>query len=271
MTSTNAALALADTDKEQWDGFLKSVAAGASMTDAMQQHRMLWREVESLVLGSPLESQRWRDAKLLGAASKFSLLEREDLFARIARGVPVETALVEVRGTDEDVGVLFELIEGVPDFQERFDAAQRARDLREEQSLLDIVDDTSRDILDNGKGGQQGNTAGVLRSRLRWEARTWRLGKNNPTRWGEQKASTNVQVNLNYAEILENAQHRAKVRDKVAPKITQRVIDATFSTAPAEPEPVVSEQMPTSRADALRDQAVTDPVEPESPSSSFED
>jgi hypothetical protein len=179
--------------------------------------------------------------------------------------------------------MLFELIEALPDWSERYDAAMRALALREEQSLLEIVDNTSTDILDNGKGGQQGNTAAVLRSRLRWEARTWRLAKMDPKRFGEQsKTQVNIQIN-NHAEVLEAARTRDKVRDKGVTKEQMRdAVDATFRSAemPAVEPAQAADAQKLSNADELHEQTAVrfeekpgaaEPEESENPFSCLEE
>jgi hypothetical protein len=244
MTSTNTALTLTDTSEEleRFNAYLKSIAAGMSPTDAMQHHGLLWREIELVVLGSPLEGERWRQGRLLGQAARWSLLDRDELFGRLARGVPVEKALVEVRGNErleQDLGEFFELVEALPEFQERFAAAMRANGLRDMQRVEKIAEDMSRDTLDTLKGPIP-NMAAVGRDKLRVEALQWRLARLDPERWGERKQNVNVQVNVNHAEVLEGARTRAKVRDKgVTREQMRNAVDAVFKPVEA---PVVSEQ-----------------------------
>jgi hypothetical protein len=247
----NAAVALIEKDValERWNGLLQSLAEGATLSEAMERHGILQRELESIVLGSPVESQRWREAKLLGTASRFSLLDRDELFSRIAAGAEVERAITEVRGgesAERDLADFFELVEALPEWQERFAAAQRAKGLRDMQRVEAIAEDTSRDTLDTLKGPIP-NMAAVGRDKLRVEALQWRLARLDPERWGERKQSVNVQVNVSHAETLEAARTRAKVRDG-APKITREVIDAAFTAAPADSTPVADQ--PVAAADA---------------------
>src|SRR5580658_5213636 len=86
-------------DPEIWSDFLKSVAEGAPPTEAMQRHRVLWREVEFLVLANPIESKRWRDARVMGKASRWSLSNRDEVFERLgAPGAEPERVIAEVLG-----------------------------------------------------------------------------------------------------------------------------------------------------------------------------
>jgi hypothetical protein len=249
MPDTNTALALTDTSEElaRWNGYLKSITAGMSPADAMQLHGILWREVESVVLSSPIESQRWREARLQGTASRFSLLDRDELFARIARGVPVETAVAEVRSGDaaQDVADLFELVEALPEWQERYEAAMRAKGLRDVQQIEEIADDDAKDII-SGPKGDIPNMAAVSRAKLRVEARQWRLAKMDPKRFGDQsKTQVNVQI-INHAEVLETARTRAKVRDKGVTRAQMaQVIEAAFKPVESAKQPAVEQPAET--------------------------
>lgn len=245
-----------DVAMERWNALLQSIAKGEKLEDACLAAGVTCRELESTVLGSPLESERWRDARLQGKASRWSLLERDEVFERIAAGVEVEGAITDVRGAENvarDVAELFELVAELPEWSERFESAMRAKHLRDSQQILKITDDTSRDTLETLKGPIP-NAAAVQRDRLRFEARTWLWARLDPDRWGERKNNVNVQVNIDHVAILEGARTREKLRDKSPARVTQRVIDAAFKPVVEEPaveEPVAAAQK-QSKADALR-------------------
>src|SRR5205085_960776 len=123
--------------------------------------------------------------------------------------------------------------------------------------ILAIADDSAGDVLDNGKGGQQGNMAAVGRSKLKAEMRAGLLRAWMPEIYGE-RPKTQVTVTVNYAEQLEAARTRAKVRDKAPASITRdqmrRAVEATFtevSTAAVSHETEVVVEQPVGEAKDL--------------------
>jgi hypothetical protein len=246
---------------ECWAGLLKSLAEGTSPEDALQQHKILYREVERIVLSNPGAAQQWHEARLLGKSSRFSLLERDEIFSRLARGAPPETAVAEVRGpetAEQDVADLFELVAAIPEWEERYASAMRVTGLRSVQKLGAVVADDSKDTLFCEKRGLLPNPVPVQRARLRWEHETWQLGKWNPDLFGERpKNQVNVQVNVNHAERLEQARTRVKVYRQTQAATVQGAV----REEPQETKRISREQMDAAREATFIANAKT-PVEP---------
>jgi hypothetical protein len=245
---------------ECWAGLLKSLAEGTPLEGALQQHKILYREMEAIVLSSPEEAQRWREARLLGKASRFLLLERDEIFSRLARGVPPETAVAEVRGpetVEQDTADLFELVAALPEWEERYASAMRVTGLRSVQKLGAFVSDDSKDVLLCEKRGLVPNPVGVQRARLRWEHETYFMGKWDPKLFGEQaNTQVNVQV-VNYAERLEQARTRVKVYRQTQAATVQGAV----REEPQETKRISREQMDAAREATFIANAKT-PVEP---------
>ena len=180
----------------------------------------------------------------------WTILHIEDVCHRIASGVETGQALVEVRGF-EDLTFL-ELVAHDPEVHRRFMAAQQVKSYRDAERLIQIANDDSKDKLENAKGPIP-NQAAVGRSKLKWEALRFNMGAYHPKLFGEKKDNVQVNVQINHAEVLEAAQQRAKLRGKGAPKVTQQVIDAAFTSA--EPVPAVE---PHAAADHMRAAAVAE-------------
>ncbi len=232
---------------EAWNRFLKSIADGATLPEALERNRILWREVEAVVLYSPLEGKRWREAQLLGKASRWPLLDRDEVFSRIGAGVEVERAITGVRGgenAERDLNEFFELCEALPDWQERLGAAMRTRGLREEREILEIADDTSRDTIAGPKGDIP-NMAAVNRDRLRTDVRRARLAVWDPDRFADRKSNVQVNVQVNHAERLEEARTRVKrgtaSREEVPRAQLAKAIDAVFKPVTVEATPAPQE------------------------------
>lgn len=233
----------------RWNGFLKSVAAGAKLEDAMLEYRVTRADLDAAVL-NPAESQRFEDAQLSGVRRGWPILHIEDVCRRIASGLEVGQALIEVRGF-EDLSFL-ELVAHDPDVHRRFMSAQQVKSFRDAEQLLRIANDDSKDTLDTVKGPIP-NQAAVGRSKLKWEALRFNMQAYHPKLFGEKKDSVQVNVQINHAEVLELARTREKLRDKGVPKITRQVIDAAFTSA--EPVPAVE---PHAVADQMRAAAVAE-------------
>ena len=109
------------------------------------------------------------------------------------------------------------------------------------EGILDIADDDDKDTLDTGgKSGIVPNNANVNRSKLKVESRLRLMKAWYPQVWGD-RPTTQVNVQINHAEKLENA--RARSREKRAIPSTQNLlnaaIDATFTeVAPVKDDPL---------------------------------
>jgi hypothetical protein len=221
--------AVIKSGSESWNSLLEAIARGEKLEDAMLSCRITRADIEMAVL-QPLELQRYQDARLAGMKCAWPLLHREEICRRIAAGVSVDQAVVQVRGSEADIDQFYELVEGDGELHGRFLRAQRIKAMRDVEGLMAVANDTSRDVLDNGKGGQQGNMAAVTRDRLRVETKQKLLGIWHRELFGETKQQVNVQVNLNHAERLEECRERARTRGPTKRQI--EAVDVPFSEIP---------------------------------------
>jgi terminase small subunit-like protein len=246
-----------------WDGLLKSIAEGRELADAMQDHRLTSADITATTL-DPGQAQRYFEARMAGRRRNWSPWVLEDVAQRVARGLSVSAAVVEVKGQDESPE-LFELLEHDSAWNARFAAARRAGAQVMGEGLLAIADDKSGDVLETPKGPIP-SSAAVGRSKLMVETRALLMKAYDPERWAEKKPQTNVQVNVNYAETLEAARERSKVRHGtprgdvlVTREQRVRAVDATFTVS----EPAADVE-PAAMPDAMRAAAAALPAtEPE--------
>jgi terminase small subunit-like protein len=245
--------ALADAAHARWDKFIAAIKEGLPTDKAMMHCGIARREFELAVM-HPDANRQWRDATLAAKKNTWSILDRDEVFARIARGVKIEKAITEVRGFDDPT--LFDLIEGDTDVHEQYMAAMKARSLREMDKLLDIADDDTKDVL-SGPKGDIPNMAAVNRSRLMVETRKELAGNFWPKLFGAEKGTqVNIQIN-NHAQTLEEARERARNRGgadgvkKISKDEMAQAVNATFAETP----------VPTKAERAMIDAAFK-PVEP---------
>jgi hypothetical protein len=246
-------------DLERWNALLEAISSGAKIEDACLAARVTSAEITVFTLNQ-VEAARWAAACLAAKLRRWPQLERDEIFRRLATGKKVPQVLEEVRGSADDAGEFYELLD-IPEMADRYAAAQRASMRAMAERLGDIASNDSRDILDNGKGGQVGNMAAVSRDKLRVENGQWFLSAHLPEVYGQQKASTNIQINVDYAGTLEANRTRAKERGKlkVTPKQMNDAVDAVFSSVAEENRRGLAAGMAT--ADRLR----AEPAEPEQP------
>ena len=152
----------------RWTQFLGSVASGIALQDAMMKHFMTRADIEACVRLSPEERQRWSDARLAGRKTKFSAFDIEDILARIAAGSNIGDACNAVRpGLQRE---FTQICTHDPELNDLYLKACKSRSFIESERILEIADDTSNDVLDNGKVLVP-NQANVNRSKLMVETR----------------------------------------------------------------------------------------------------
>lgn len=218
----------------RWDSFIGDIASGVKLVDAMNARYITRGDIETMCRldDGGLQKQRWHDARLAGRKRMWTTFEFEDIFAKIASGMCVTDAVMEVRGYHDDD--FMPLVAADPDLNAHFRRAKEAHSLIIGEQVIGIADDDTKDTLDGPKGGEIPNMAAVTRSKLKVDTRFRYIGAYNARLFGEKKDNVNVQVNINHAERLEEARTRAQLQDKrVTPKQMQSAIDATFSEKPA--------------------------------------
>jgi|HubBroStandDraft_4_1064222.scaffolds.fasta_scaffold00106_7 hypothetical protein len=209
----------------RWDFFLGDLAAGTPVDEARQKHLLTRADIETIIRADPLQMQRWDDARAAAERSSWSIFQIEEIFARVAQGVTVKKAVIDVIGNAG--GDFYALIARDPDLMRRYKQAQEIAMLRLHEEIIELADDDSQDTLDTGgKSGTVPNNAAVARSKLQVDARFRKAGQLNGKLFGEAKQQVNVQVNLNHAERLEECRERARTR---APSAKRQAIDVPFS------------------------------------------
>jgi hypothetical protein len=164
-------------------------------------------------------ADRFIRACAAGRMSSWAPWQLESVAERVARGETLTAAVIAVKGADESA-TLFEVLENNDAWQARFVAAERAAARKAQEELVTIADDKSGDVI-SGPKGDIPSSAAVGRSKLMVETRQWLMGRLDRDRFGDGKAQTNVQVNVNYAATLEEARERAQNRG-AAPKISRK-------------------------------------------------
>lgn len=80
----------------------------------------------------------------------------------------------------------FEWVSTNDDVRRRYDLAIIARTDYYAEEIIEIADDSSRDIYVDEDGNERTNTEVVARSKLRMDARKWFVSKMNPKKYGDK-------------------------------------------------------------------------------------
>lgn len=235
----------------RWDQFLGSIAVGTLLPEAMLKHYMTRADIEACIRLSAENRQAWDDARLSALKRGWSAFEFEDIFERIAGGMPVIKALQEVKGDGGAFSMFNRIVLADAALNEQYMLALKARSLVMQEEIIEMADDKSEDTIENQtKWGTTTlpNNAAVNRSKLQTETRLRLMSSWNSKMFGESKQQTQVNVQVNYAEKLEEARARATIRSSAQPALTRDVVDAAFKDMPAE---AFSADMPQEASDDL--------------------
>lgn len=218
----------------RWRKFLGSVAAGIGLAESMKEHYISRADIEACVRSDPAERTAWDDAQLSALKRGWSSFDFQDIFERIASGMPVGKAILDVKGVSSGVehGKFYRILVQDSALNEMYMNALKARSLGMSEEIIEIADDKTGDMGDNGKGGDVPNNAAVNRAKLRVETRRALMGAWHTKMFGEAKNNTQVNVQVNYAQTLEAARSRANKRSDApaaVPAIPQKIIDAAFT------------------------------------------
>lgn len=215
----------------RWEQFLGSIAVGVHLQDAMLKHYMTRADIETCVRHSAENRAAWNDARVAALKRGWTTFDFEDIFERIAGGMGVMEALAEVKGAINS-SVFNQIVTQDMGLNEQYLAALKAKSLVMQEQIVEMADTKDDDTIENHtKWGTTTlpNNAAVNRSKLQVETRLRLMAAWNTKMFGESKQSTQVNVQVNYAEKLESARTRSTQRAAPLPALTREFIDAAFA------------------------------------------
>lgn len=223
----------------RWEQFLGVIATGTAIPDAMLACFIKKREIQAMC-NQPAERKRYQEAKLAGLRSAYSEFDLDEFFNRVAMGATIKAAFMEVFGVEVQP-VFYEILRSDADMEARYQSALKTKATLEMEKSMEIIDDDSNDVLEGPKGPVPNNAA-VNRSKLRFEGRA-RLASSWYRRiFGEKEQTTQVNVQVNHAVILEEA--RARARDqRMTPRGVKEFTDAVYEAVPVKEEPLSTDWM----------------------------
>lgn len=136
-----------------------------------------------------------------GRPSSFTQEQADEICDRIMLGEPVrQIALLEHMPEERTI---YRWLASNESFRQQYTRAKEEQAERFAEELLEIVDDGTNDWIEreNERTGQKymvQNTEAVGRSKLRYEARRWLMGKMKPKKYGD-----NIDVTSKGERIVE--------------------------------------------------------------------
>jgi hypothetical protein len=232
MTTDKKAVVLAD---DRWNQFLSSLASGLPLADALLKHGLSTRDVTTTTF-QPAAAKQFFEAQAAARRRNWAIWDFEAVCVKVASGMSVKTAVIEVKGEDLRAE-LYELLDADEALAARFELAEHAAARITDEELLEIADNKEGDVLMTPKGPIP-SSANVGRSTLQITTRQkLQIAKNRPRYNERQGPAVAVNVTVNHAEVLENARTRAR-EHRPTPRRVEEAIDATFSEAAPAPRPL---------------------------------
>jgi hypothetical protein len=196
---------------KQFEIMLAGLVGGAKVEAILEHVGLTKADVEAYLRADSKRYDAWRNAFLAGLRRGWSIELFDDILDNIAGGMSVQAAC-EKHGRNKIDFV--RITRRDPVLKAMYDEAREIAAECEGDDLRGISDDDSQDVLDDGKGGQRGNTAAVARDKLRIETRLRLMTSYNRDRFAENipppPSQTNVVVNVSHADRLESARSRLR-------------------------------------------------------------
>lgn len=217
----------------RYEMFLGELRSGTRLEEAMERHLVTRKDIETACL-TPDGLQAFIDATKAAQRRAWSVLDIQEVFSRITQGAKVKDAINAVKPGNT---TLLDILHEDKALWGEYQRALKSRAILMADDLEDWAAEDEDDILENGKGGSQGNNAAVARDKLRVETRLKLMGSWFPALFNDRhQASTQVNVQINHAARLEEARVRAQTRRVALPAEPDRVPIEELQEAPA-PKP----------------------------------
>jgi hypothetical protein len=194
----------------QWQQMLGLVATGTRSEDAMFELGIDPVALEGWLRSDPVKLRAWREAFIVAERRGWPYETLVAICNHLAEGMTLKAACA---AESRNRLSFLTIMRRDPALKTMYDEARQIAAEIEADDLRAIADETSRDILDDGKGGERGNTAAVARSKLRVDTRLRLMGSFNRDRFAEKRdpaQAASVTVNINAADRLESARQRAR-------------------------------------------------------------
>lgn len=131
----------------------------------------------------PRKSRAMPGAKV-GRPSKYTPELAATICAELACGKSLRT-VCKAEGMP-GLETVFTWLRQKPDFAEHYARAKQESADALVEEMLDIADDGTNDVIDDGEGGIKFNGEHVQRSKLRVDTRKWIAAKLRPKKYGER-------------------------------------------------------------------------------------
>jgi hypothetical protein len=218
---------------DRWDQFIGSVASGMKLAEAMEKHYIARDDIESVTRSDPIQFQRFMDATRAAKRRSWSVLDIQEVLDRVSSGMKVADAVAEVTGSASNYMGFLQIVNQNAELKLAYREAKEVASLGWSETLMDMANDDSDDVIESEKETKSGavittrlpNGAAVQRSKLQVDTQYRLMSAWHGKQFGEKK-DTQVTVNVNHAEVLEEARERARNQGRITRQEKAQAIEA---------------------------------------------
>lgn len=196
-------------DQDTWTRLIGLLADGVKVHEAMEAAGMLRHTLEGILRTDTKKKEQYDDAKLASLRRHWDYTTLEDIFCDIAMGKAVKDA-VDERGLNTNS--FYKLVLNDPITKEMYDNALKIQAETMADEIIEIADFKENDQwFDDTKKMWKTNNEVVNRSRLKVDARKWKMAKLHSKRFGD-KVQQDITANIvvDHAARLEEARKRVE-------------------------------------------------------------
>lgn len=210
----NAADKPAETiSKTQWARVIGLIADGVKAGEAVIAAGISRYTLEGILRTDAKRKEQWEDAKIAAIRRLWDLDTLDEIFVDIAAGKFVKVAVGD-RGLSVDL--FYKLVLNDPVAKGMYDDALKIQAETMADDIIAIADHTDEDQYVDSKGNVRVDNEVVNRSRLKVDARKWKMAKLHWKRFGDrvqQDVSANIVVDT--VARLEEARKRVEEGKRV--------------------------------------------------------
>lgn len=199
--------------KTQWARVIGLIADGVKVAEAIVAAGIARYTLEGILRTDAKRKEQWEDAKISAVRRLWDMDTLDDILADVASGMSVMTA-VGNRGLG--VHSFYKLVLNDPVSKDMYDSALKIQAETMSDEIIAIADHTSEDQYVDDKGNWKVNSEVVNRSRLKVDARKWKMAKLHWKRFGDKVQTENTHnVVVDHAARLEEARKRVEESKRV--------------------------------------------------------
>lgn|GEM_PF-6538905 len=227
-----------DADKKitpvRWEKFLRYLVSGFTVAEARDQANIPHAAYRVCLLLDEDKREQRDQAMHEYRRSIWTDEIVEDILTNIAAGglagaTIAEHAPVEIDNPNQS---FYSLMRSDDVLRDKYDLARQTQMWGMADEILQISDDETNDLIDDGKGGMRSNPSAVRRSEVKTKNRQWLMERLFSKQFGAKIQNEHKVQVIDHATTLEEARrrkatsaskHKEKLVKNIMPLITQTI------------------------------------------------